>query len=58
MKLTKNSDINKYEYAGYGAGFDSKGTFSHPSKTTDVNVVIFGADMNSSVHTNNNTKSI
>ena len=58
IKLTKNSDIDKYEYAGYGIGFDSKGTFSHPSNGTGVNVVIFGADMSSSVHANNKTKSI
>ena len=24
IKLTKNSDIDKYEYAGYGIGFNSK----------------------------------
>ena len=49
IKLSKNSDTDKYEYASYGTGFDSKGTFSHPSGTTGANVVIFGADMNSSV---------
>ena len=53
IKLPKNSDIDKYEYSGYGIGFDSKGTFSHPSGGTGVNVVVFGADMSSSVHTNN-----
>ena len=58
IKLTKNSDIGKYEYPGYGIGFDSKGTFSHPSGTTSVNVVIFGADMSSSVHANSKTKNI
>ena len=26
IKLTKNNDIDKYEYPGYGIGFDSKGT--------------------------------
>ena len=29
VKLTKNSDIDKYEYSGYGIGFDSKGRFLH-----------------------------
>ena len=58
VKLTKNSYIDKYEYAGYGIGFDSKGTFSHPSGTTGVNLVIFGADMISSVHANNEIKNI
>ena len=58
VKLTKNIDIDKYEYAGYGMGFDSKGTFSHPRAGTGVNVVVFGADMSSSVHANNRAKSI
>ena len=31
VKLTKNIDIGKYKYSGYGIGFDSRGTFSHPS---------------------------
>ena len=57
VKLTKNSDINKYEYAGYGTGFDSKGTFSHPSCATGVYVVVFGADISSSAHANNKAKS-
>ena len=26
IKLTKNADIDKYEYAEYGTGIDSKGT--------------------------------
>ena len=33
IKLIKNSDIDKYEYAGYGIGFDSRGAFSHPVKS-------------------------
>ena len=58
VKLTKNSDIDKYECSGYGIGFDSKRTFSHRSGATGVNVVIFGADMSSSVHANNKTKNV
>ena len=58
IKLTGNSDIDKYEYAGCGIGFDLKRTFSHPSAGTGANVVIFGADMSSSVNANNKTKSI
>ena len=27
VKLTKNADIDKYKYSGYGIGFDSRGTF-------------------------------
>ena len=58
IKLTKNSDIDKYEYSGYGNGFDSKGTLSHPSGTSGQNVIIFGADMSSSVYANNKKKNI
>ena len=36
VKLTKYSDIAKYQYSGYGIGFDSKGTFTHPSGGTLV----------------------
>ena len=31
VKLTRNTDISKYKYPGYGIGFDRKGCFSHPS---------------------------
>ena len=48
IKLTKNNDTR----------FNPKGTFLHPSGGTGVNVVIFGADMGSSVHANNRTESI
>ena len=51
VKFTKNSDIDKYKYSDYGIGFDSKGTFSHPSGG-------IGADMSSSAHTNYKTKNI
>ena len=58
VKLTKNNDIYKYEYAGYGIGFDSKGTFSCPGGSFAQNVIMFGADMSSSVHPNSRTKGI
>ena len=31
VKLTKNADIDKYRYFGYGIGFDGKGFYSYPS---------------------------
>ena len=58
VRLTKNSDIDKYEYAGYGIGFDSRGIFSHPSGGTGVNVIVFGVDMSSSIRSTNRPKSI
>ena len=57
VKLTKNADIDKYKYYRYCIGFDSKGSFSHPSGY-GKNIVIFGADMSNSAHVNNKTKSI
>ena len=30
VKLTKNADIDKYQYSGYGIGFDRKSSFSFP----------------------------
>ena len=50
VKLTKNADVDKYKYSGYGIGFDSRGSFSYPSGGDGRNVIIFGADMSSSVH--------
>ena len=57
-KLTKNDDVSKCKYSRCGVGFDSKGTFLHPSEGFGKNVIIFGADMSSSVHANNKTRSI
>ena len=57
VKLTKNPDIDKYKYSGYGIGFDRKGKFSF-GNGFGQNVIIFGADMGSSVHANNKTKNI
>ena len=54
----QNSGIDKYKCSGCGIGFDSKGSFSHPSGGYGKNVVIFGADMSSSTHANNKIRSI
>ena len=56
--LTKNTDIDKYKYSGYGIGFDARGTLSFPAGGIDQNIIIFGGDMNSFVHANNRTKNI
>ena len=58
IKLTKNSDIDKYKYSGYGIGFDSRGRFSHPSGENGTNVIIFGADLSSSVHADNKANNV
>ena len=56
VTLTKNADIEKYKYSGYGIGFDRRSSFSFPSGGFGQNVLIFGADMSSSAHIDNNKK--
>ena len=58
VTLTKNVDIDKYGYSGYGIGFDRKSTFSFPGTGFGQNVLIFGADMSSSAHIANKKKDI
>ena len=58
VKITKNSDPDKYVYTGYGIVFDSRSEFSLPDGSMDKNVVIFGVDMSSSLHIDNKKKDI
>ena len=56
--LTRNADIGKYGYSGYGIGFKRKSSFSFTSGGFGSNVIIFGLDMNSSAHVDNKKKYI
>ena len=56
--LTKNTDIDKYRYSGYGIGFDRRSSFSFPGGGFGQNIIIFGADMNLSSHVDNKKKDI
>ena len=58
VSLTKNADINKYKYSGYGIGFDRHGSFSFPGTGLGRNVIIFGVDMSSSTKIDNRKKDI
>ena len=58
VSLTKNADINKYKYSGYGIGFDRHGSFSSPDIGLGRNVIIFGIYMSSSTKTDNKKKYI
>ena len=40
VSLTKNVDIDKYKYSGYGIRFDGKGFFSHRSGRTGKNAIL------------------
>ena len=55
--MTKNNDIDKYKYYGYGIGFDGKGKFS-VGNGFDRNCIIIGIDMSSSEHVDNKKKDI
>ena len=58
VTLTKNADIDKYQYSGYGIRFDRKLSFSFPGGGFGQNVIIFGVDMSSSAHVDNKKKDI
>ena len=58
VTLTKNADIDKYGYSGYGIGFDRRSSFTFPGGGFGQNVVIFGADMSSSAQIDNKKKDI
>ena len=58
VKVTKNADLDKCKYTGYGIGFDSCSDFLFTDGSYGKNVIIFGADMSSSVHVDNKGKDI
>ena len=58
VRLTKNADPDKYKYCGYGRGFGSRSEFLFTDRNIGRNVIIFGADMSSSVHVDNKNKDI
>ena len=57
VSLTKNADIDHYNYSGYGIGFDRKSEFSF-GNGYGKSVIISGANMNSSAHFDNKQKDI
>ena len=56
VTLTKNADIDKYRYSGYGIEFDRDGIFSFPGGGYGQNVIIFGLDMSFTTHIDNKKK--
>ena len=56
--MTKNADIDKYGYSGYGFVFDRRWSFSFPGGRFGQNVLIFGVDMRFSEHIDNKKKDI
>ena len=58
VTLTKNADIERYKYSGYGTGFDRKGSFSFSNGGYGQNVLTFGADMTTFIHIDKKKKDI
>ena len=58
VRSVKNADFDKYKYSGYDIGFDTHESFSLSSDSGFGQNVIFGTDMSSSVHNDNNKKDI
>ena len=56
--MTKNADIDKHGYSGYGIGFDRRSSFSFSGSGFGQNLLIFGVDMSSSAHIDNKKKDI
>ena len=43
--MTRNADMDKYGYSGYGIVFDRKSSFSFPGGGFGQNLLIFGVDI-------------
>ena len=54
--MTKNADIDKYGYSGYGIGFERRSSFWFSGGGFGQNLLIFGAVMSSSAHIDNKKK--
>ena len=58
VTFTKNADINKYGYSGYGIGFNRKSSFTFPGGGMGQTILIFGTYMGSSARIDNKKKDI
>ena len=58
VTLTKNADIDRYGYSGYGIGFDRRSSFSFSGGALGQNVLIVGADVSFSDRISNKKRHI
>ena len=56
VTLTKNVDIDKNKYSGYGIGFDRRSSFLFPSGGFGQHILIFGGGTSSSAQIDNKKK--
>ena len=52
-KFTIIADLDRYKYSGYDTGFDLSRSLLFDGNWSDKNVIMYGADMSSSVHIDN-----
>ena len=57
-KLDNTTDPQKWQYRGYGLVFDRTGQFTDNDGSQARNIIIFGADLSTSIHSTNKTQSI
>ena len=55
---TTNSDTDKWQYSGYGIGFDSKDNSTHRDGRNGKNFIFFRVDLSNSTHATNQTQSV
>ena len=58
VSITKNADIDKNKYSGYGIAFDRTRVYLLPDGSFGRNVVILGVDMSLPAHVDNKGKDI
>ena len=58
VTLSKNADIDKYGYSGYGIRFDRRQGFSFRGGGYGQNVLIFGVDLSFKAHIDNKKRHI
>ena len=56
VKITKNADLDKYNYSSSDVGFGFRSEFSLTYGTMGKHVIIYGADISSSMHIDNKRK--
>ena len=55
VKLVKKTNVDRNKYSEYGVAFDRRDA-SPVANGFDINVIIFGVDMSSSVYVDNKIK--
>ena len=56
MELIKDADVDKYKCISYEIEFDSRSRFLFTDRGFGKDIIIFGGNMSSSVHFDNNGK--